>query len=108
MLVFSVCAAFAVPASAQAATITVDQECIEAPGGLVSGTFTGTPAGESAVFVSIHPDPGNDVVPSYGGDFADLDAFGNGTFSFNVVTVLSSYPDTLYVKARFHDSTAPG
>ena len=127
VLAFSAFAAFAVPASAQAATITVDQECIDpgspATGGsVVTGNFTGMPTGDQyyqgAVFVSAHPDPGDDVVPSYGGEYSErvdtdgkggqLYADGSGTFTFKLAKTGSELPDTLFIKARVHDDTAPG
>jgi hypothetical protein len=126
MLVCSVFAAFAVPAFAQAASITVDQAtnpgCIDPDHGAVSGTFTGMPTGfqyyPGAVAVSAHPHPGDDVVPSYGGEYSErvdsdgidggqLNADGSGTFMFNLTTSFgSNVPDTLWIKARVHDSLA--
>ena len=115
-------AAFAVPASAQAATITVDQECIDAGspetgGGPVSGSLTGIPRGSqysSEVFVDAERDPGDpgDPYVHYGPGprsdgstvYADVDSEGNGTFSFNLALYYGpSLPDTLWVKPRVFD-----
>jgi len=99
-------AAFAVPASAQAGTITVDQDCIdpgspETGGGLVSGSFSGAPFGpqyDPLGFVMAGHNPGDDQ-HNYGGQSVTVDAAGNGTFSFNLASFYgSSLPDTLWVK----------
>jgi hypothetical protein len=102
----------AVPASAQAGTITVDQTCID-PGtpegarGLVSGSYTGKPTGpqySSSVFISTDRDQGDPAVwVHYGGDFAEAD----GTFSYNLATYYGpALPDTVWVTASVSDSTA--
>ena len=114
VLVFSVLAAIAVPASAQAASITVNQTCIdrgtpETGGGLVSGTFSGAPTGapySTSGFVSV--DQSADMTPSntwvhFGGDSVTADAEGNGTFSFNLASYYAALPSPLYVKLRFTD-----
>jgi len=99
-------AAFALPASAQAASITVDQNCIdpgslETGGGLVSGSFSGAPTGsqyDPLGFVMAGHNPGDDQ-HNYGGQSTPVDAAGNGTFSFNLASYYgSALPDTLWVK----------
>ena len=106
VLVFCGTAAFAVPASAQAASITVDQACIdvgspETGGGLVSGNFSGAPYGpgyDPLGFVMAGHNPGDDQ-HNYGGQSVTVDAEGNGTFSFNLASYYgSALPDTLWVK----------
>jgi len=107
-------AALAAPVSANAATITVDQDCIDpgsvqTGGGLVSGSFTGAPVGAQStvdVFVSADRNDGADWT-NYGGDFADVDGQGNGTFSYHLATYYgSALPDTLWVKGRVYDFSA--
>jgi hypothetical protein len=106
VLVIGAFAAFAVPASAQAGVITVDQNCIdvgtpETGGGLVSGTFSGAPFGsqyDPQGFVMAGHNPGDDQ-HNYGGESATVDAAGNGSFSFNLASYYgSSLPDTLWIK----------
>ena len=108
-----VCSAFAVvpgAASAQAASITVDQACIEqgtpaTGGGLVSGSFSGAPSGpqyDPLGFVSADHNPGADW-NHYGGQSVTVDAEGNGTFSYNLAAYYSQLPDTLWVKLRVVD-----
>jgi hypothetical protein len=105
-------AAFALPASAQAASITVDQQCIESVtpepgGGLVSGTFSGVQADASYSrqgFVSAEHNgaesPSNFWV-HYGGQSTQVDAQGNGSFSFTLgADYGSQLPDTLWVTLR--------
>jgi hypothetical protein len=103
---FFALAATAVPASA--ASITVDQPCIdpgslETGGGLVSGSFTGAPAGlqKADLFVSADRYPGDDWT-NYGGANPDeYDGQGSGTFSFHLASYFgSTLPDTLRVKLR--------
>src|SRR5687767_9879061 len=82
LLLVTVALTLAAAASAQAATLTVDQECVEqgtleTGGGLVSGTITGAPAGAS-VYVSTDRYSGENWA-HFGGDYADMDASGNGT-----------------------------
>jgi hypothetical protein len=117
VLVFSTFAVFALPAFAQAASITVDQACIdpgsvETGGGLVSGSFTGAPTGPNILHdaaVSADRNPGDDWTNFGGTDpsvvgSANIDAEGNGTFSFHLAMYYgSSLPDTLWVKARYWD-----
>lgn len=105
-------AAFPVPASAQVARITVDQECIESTtpepgGGLVSGSFTGAPTDGSydpQSFVSAEasePQGPSNFWVHYGGQSVRIDAEGNGTFSFNLAADYGSQlPDTLWVTLR--------
>jgi len=120
---FFALAATAVPASAetgtitvQTGTITVNQSCIEVGdpvtnvGGLVSGSFTGTPTGErfsSSVFVSADPKPGqewNHFGPAPRPDGSTVFANSDGTFSFNLGQYYgSALPDTLWVKPRVFD-----
>ena len=111
VLVCSAFAAFAVPASAQAASITVDQDCIEqgtptTGGGLVSGSFTGAPTGSqyyTEFFISADKEAGEDW-HHYGGDYADNeDTDGNGTFSFNLASYYVDLPDTLWISGRYYD-----
>ena len=97
------------PASAQAASITVDQACIdpgtaETGGGKVSGTVTGAPTGEryGTPFISADRYSGDDWT-HFGGDYAQVDAQGNGTFSFHIGYYGSSLPDTVFVKGRVFD-----
>ena len=111
VLVFSVLAALAVPASAQAASITVDQECIESVtpepgGGLVSGSFTGVQADASygrPGFVSAEgsePQGPSNTWVHFGGQSV-VDEEGNGDFSFNLgADYGSQLPDTLWVTLR--------
>jgi len=112
VLVFSAFAVFALPASAQAASITVDQDCIESTtpepgGGLVSGSFSGVTADASYDrqhgFVSAEdsePQPSNTWV-HFGGQSVQVDADGNGTFSFTLgADYGSQLPDTLWVTLR--------
>jgi hypothetical protein len=98
-------------ASAQAASISVDQNCIdpgsvETGGGLVSGSFTGAPTGSqyyTEFFVSADRNSGDDWT-NYGGDYADNGGQGSGTFSFNLASYYgSALPDTLWVKGRVYD-----
>ncbi len=107
-------AAFAVPASAQAASITVDQDCIDqgtpaTGGGLVSGSFSGAPTDGSYDPLSfVSADHDGDMTPSnfwvhYGGQSVPVDAEGNGTFSFNLGGYYAQLPDTLWVKLRLTD-----
>ena len=109
-------AAFAVPASAQAASITVDQDCIEqgtpaTGGGLVSGSYAGAPTGSqygTEFFISADKEAGEDP-HHYGGDFGDnVDAEGNGTFSFNLAFYYPDLPDTLWISGRYFDRTVGG
>jgi hypothetical protein len=104
-------AAFAVPASAQAASITVDQACIESTtpepgGGLVSGSFSGAPTSgyDPQSFVSAEdsePQGPSNFWVHYGGQSVRIDAEGNGTFSFNLAADYGSQlPDTLWVTLR--------
>ena len=108
VLVCCTCAVFAVPASADAATITVDQDCIDqgtpaTGGGLVSGSFSGAPSGTTNLFVSADRDAGEDWT-HFGGDSADnMDGAGNGTFSFNLASYYAQLPDTLWVSGRYYD-----
>jgi hypothetical protein len=95
----------AAPASAQAASITVDQDCIErgtatTGGGPVSGTITGAPAGAS-VYVSTDRYSGENWA-HFGGDYADMDAQGNGTFEYTF-QYRTDYSGTVYIKARYFD-----
>ena len=112
VLVFSAFTAFAVPASAQAATITVDQACIESVtpepgGGPVSGSFSGVqadPSYDRLGFVDAEHNgaesPSNTWV-HYGGQSVQVDAEGNGTFSFTLgADYGSQLPDTLWVTLR--------
>ena len=112
VLVFSVFATSAVPAWAQAATITVDQACIESVtpepgGGLVSGSFSGVQADGSydrLGFVDAEHNgaesPSNTWV-HYGGQSVQVDAEGSGTFSFTLgADYGSQLPDTLWVTLR--------
>jgi Thrombospondin type 3 repeat len=109
VLVFSVFAAFAVPASAQAATITVDQACLdpgspETGGGFVSGSFTGAPTGDQIheeASVTVDRNPGDDWT-HFGGPLVPVDAGGNGTFSFSIA-YRADLPDTVWVKGRYFD-----
>jgi Thrombospondin type 3 repeat len=105
LLLVTVALTLAAAASAQAATITVDQDCIEqgtpiTGGGPVSGTITGAPAGVS-VFVSTDRYSGQDWT-HFGGDYADMDAEGNGTFSYHFL-YRTDLPDTVFIKARYFD-----
>jgi hypothetical protein len=111
LLLATVALTLATAASAQAASITVDQDCIERGDpstglGFVSGSFTGAPTGPqyyTEFFVSADRNPGDDWT-HYGGDFADDDGAGNGTFAFNLAFFYgSSLPDTLWVKGRAFD-----
>jgi hypothetical protein len=109
------CIAFAVApgaASAQAATITVDQECIESVtpepgGGPVSGSFSGAPTDGSyhpQSFVSAEdnePQGPSNFWVHYGGQSVLIDAEGDGTFSFHLSADYGSQlPDTLWVTLR--------
>ena len=112
ILVCACIAAFAVPASAQAASITVDQECIESTtpepgGGQVSGSFSDIQADGSydrLGFVSAEdsePQGPSNFWVHYGGQSAPVDADGNGTFSFHLAQDYGSQlPDTLWVTLR--------
>jgi hypothetical protein len=113
VLVFSVFAAFAVPASAQAGTITVDQACIEqgtpeTGGGFVSGSFTGAPTGEQIgqnIAITADRNPGDDWThfgPANSFGFP-MDEEGNGSFSFNLAQYYADLPDTVWVKGRYFD-----
>jgi hypothetical protein len=101
-------AATAVPASA--ATITVDQQCIESAtpepgGGAVSGSFSGvqTDGYDPLSFVSAEdgaPQASNTWV-HYGSQSVLVDGQGNGTFSFHLgADYGSQLPDTLWVTVR--------
>jgi hypothetical protein len=109
------CIAFAVApgaASAQAASITVDQACIESVtpepgGGLVSGSFSGAPTDGSyhpQSFVSAEdnePQEPSNFWVHYGGQSVLIDAEGAGTFSFHLAADYGSQlPDTLWVTLR--------
>jgi hypothetical protein len=107
--VIAVCAFSAIAvvpaASAQAASITVNQSCIdrgspETGGGLVSGSFTGAPIGAD-VDVYANRDAGAFAV-NYGVD-ADPDA--DGTFSFTLARYYTEaeMPDTLWIGAFYWD-----
>jgi len=109
VLIFGVLGAAA--ASAQAASITVDQDCIEqgtptTGGGLVSGSYTGAPTGSqyyTEFFISADKEAGEDW-HHFGGDFGDnVDAEGNGTFSFNLASYYADLPDTLWISGRYFD-----
>jgi hypothetical protein len=109
VLVFSAFAAFAAPASAQAASITVDQACIaqgtpETGGGLVTGSFTGAPTDAQSVFVYANKNSGSEAI-NFGVDAsAEVDAEGNGSFSFHLAMYYgSSLPDTVWI-AGFYGS----
>ena len=98
-----VCAFFALAATAapaSAATITVDQNCIdpgslETGGGLVSGSFSGAPYGGSQPgsptgsrydplgFVMAGRNPSDDQL-HFGGQSVTVNPDGSGTFSFNL------------------------
>ncbi len=117
-----VCSAFAaVPAaSAQAASITVNQDCIDVGspatgGGLVSGHFSGAPYGGSwpgsptgsqydpQGYVLAGHNPGDDQ-HNYGLKQVTVGADGNGTFSFNLAAYYgSALPDTLWIKLQIID-----
>jgi hypothetical protein len=114
VLVFSVFAVFALPAFAQAASITVDQTCIdpgsvETGGGLVSGTFTGAPTGSpytSEGNVSVDQFSGDNDA-NFGSQRVTVDPLGGGSFSFHLAQYYGSQlPDTLWVKLRVVDSSA--
>jgi hypothetical protein len=109
-----ICGALVAPVAANAASITVDQSCIdpgsqETGGGLVSGSFTGAPTGSqyyTEFFVSADRNSGDDWT-NYGGDFANDDGHGNGTFSFHLAIYYgSALPETLWVKGRVFDFSA--
>jgi hypothetical protein len=113
VLVFCGVLAASPVASAQAASITVDQTCIEqgtpeTGGGLVSGSFSGAPTGSpytSEGFVSADQNPGDDWT-NFGGTPAAVDSDGNGTFSFHLADYYPQLPDTLWVKLRVVDASA--
>ncbi len=107
VLVCSAFAVFAVPASAQAASITVDQACIEqgtptTGGGVVSGSFSGAPTGTTEFFISADRDAGEDW-HHFGGDYADDVNAGSGTFSFNLASYYANLPDTLWISGRYYN-----
>ena len=106
---FFALAATAVPASA--ATITVDQACIESVtpepgGGAVSGSFSGAPTSgyDPLSFVSAEdrePQGPSNTWVHYGGQSVRIDSQGNGTFSFHLgADYGSQLPDTLWVTLR--------
>ena len=110
LLLATVALTLAATASAQAATITVDQDCIEqgtptTGGGPVSGSFTGAPTGSqyyTEFFVSADKEAGEDW-HHYGGDYADNVDGGSGTFSFNLALYYADLPDTLWISGRYYD-----
>jgi len=115
LLLATVALTLAAATSAQAASITVDQACIdpgtpETGGGLVSGSFTGAPTDGSydpLSFVSAEDseaqNPSNTWI-HYGGESVLIDAEGGGDFSFHLGAFFGSQlPDTLWVTLRLTD-----
>ncbi len=112
LLLVTVALTLATAASAQAATITVDQDCIDpgsptTGGGLVSGSYSGAPTGSryyTEFFISADRESGEDW-SHFGGAYGDnTDTQGNGTFSFNLAMYYgSSLPDTLWISGRYWD-----
>ena len=110
---FFALAATAVPASA--ASISVNQDCIdpgslETGGGLVSGSFTGAPFGpqyDPLAHVSADQNPGDDQT-NYGNQDVIVNPDGTGTFSFHLAQYYgAALPDTLWVKLRVVDRSIP-
>ena len=112
VLVFCGVLAASPVASAQAASITVDQNCIEqgtpeTGGGLVSGSFSGAPTGSPYISdgnVSADEFSGANET-NFGSQRVTVDAQGNGTFSFHLADYYPQLPDTLWVKLRVVDSS---
>ena len=113
MLVCGAFAAFAAPASAQVAPLTVDQTCIDPANPAVSGDFAPVPTGgpwpsspsgtryDPLGHVIASPGPGEIQQPYGSQEFTDLTV--GGEFSFNLAVSGSALPDTVWIKLMVVD-----